>query len=281
MRALAGNSHRWSGRPLHLGKACWLREGSSDLTVCHQELQRAKLQPSSAAGRPEKNPFLKPEGDGVSVFVSCRWCSVVGIKLHRLWCSRFGGVFAPKPQVLRPILEALEHFISHRRFTASCVRGLVRGCSTSLTAPGCLGSHIENSRPATPKWPDDSNNQALTCYALVTHTGRVRLRKCFRESHLQKFFPLWIRSWRSLSLGQQNKDFPANVRKSPPSVSPKTTKTPVCVTHKLRTPATFWAAGCEVASQTQKVGVMRMLCISIRAVWTHQNAVADLWPQSE
>jgi hypothetical protein len=280
MRALVGHSHRWPGPQLDVPKLRWLRDEGRDLTDCHQALQLAYPE-LPAEGGPDDNPFLESKGGGISVFLFCYLGSLPGINRHQPPRSRLNSVFGSKSQASRLILNSLEHIIAHRWSTASGVRALARGCSTSLAAPDCLGSRIENSRPATPKRPDDSNNQALTCYALVTHTESVLLWKCFGRSKLQKFFPLWQRSSKRLSPGPQNRDFLEKAWKAGSPVTPKTAKTPVCVTHILRTPTAFLQAGSKVAGQTQKVGVMQVLCIPNHNVWTRQNPDADVWPPSE
>jgi hypothetical protein len=132
------------------------------------------------------------------------------------------------------------------------------------------------SQPATPKSGHNCNNQGLTCYALVTHNQSHPACKCLLEAELQKFVELLGRSSKRLSLGRQNREFCGKARKSHPSVTPKT---PVCVTHILRTPAPFPHAGWKVAGQTQKAGVMHVLCTPFHGIWTDLDPGANVWPR--
>jgi hypothetical protein len=136
-------------------------------------------------------------------------------------------------------------------------------------------------RPVTPIPSYDCNNRHPTCYALVTQVQSGPACKPLAEEEFQKFCDDYERSSKRLSLGRRNRDFLEKARKAGSPVTPKTTKTPVWVTHILRTPTAFLQAGSKVAGQTQKVGVMQVLCIPSHDVWTRQNPDADVWPPSE
>jgi hypothetical protein len=136
-------------------------------------------------------------------------------------------------------------------------------------------------RPGTPIPSYDCNNRHPACYALVTQVQSRPACKPLAEEEFQKFCDDYEDRRNDYHLGSEIAGFLEKATKAGCSITPKTAKTPVCVTHILRTPAPFPHADRKVASQTQKAGVMLMLCIPTHAVWTHQNAVADLWPQSE
>jgi hypothetical protein len=178
--------------------------------------------------------------------------------------------------------DALICLIKERASERCAILAFIVVSSEAFTHPYLVQSPEDSTlivRPETLKRSCNSNNHELTCYALVTHTGSCLVWKCFLKSNLQRFLALWTRSSKRLSLGRQNREFCGKARKSHPSITPKTPKTPVCVTHILRTPAPFPHAGWKVAGQTQKAGVMRVLCTPFHGIWTDLDPGANVWPR--
>ena len=136
-------------------------------------------------------------------------------------------------------------------------------------------------RAGTPIPSYDCNNRHPTCYALVTQVQSRPACKPLAEEEFQKFCDDYEDRRNDHHLGGQIAGFLEKALKVGWSITPKTTKTPACVTHELRTPAAFLHIGRKVAGQTEKAGVMQELCIPTHVVWTRQEAVADAWPQSE
>jgi hypothetical protein len=194
---------------------------------------------------------------------------------------RFAGIAGVKSSVLPWTFNTLRCLIKYGvpEWCAVVVRIRVFSWfSTQLDSLDSLDNPTWIGRAGTPKAANNCDNRDVTCYALVTHKPRHLMRKGLMGLVLQTFLP---RSSKRLSLGRQNREFCGKARKSYPPVTPQTPKTPVCVTHILRTPAPFPHAGPKVASQTQKVGVMQVLCTPFDGIWTDLDAGANVWQRSE
>ena len=146
---------------------------------------------------------------------------------------------------------------------------------TISTRDSGLSRHAE-----TPKFFRDSNNTNLRCYAPVTHGRRCHLWNRLLKRNLGGFLAQLERSLRLSWLGPHNNGICENPRKTLTSVTPKTPKTPACVTHRLRTPGFMLYIRAEVNGQTSKAGVMRMLCTLFCAVWKSPKSGLTSWQRS-
>jgi hypothetical protein len=193
---------------------------------------------------------------------------------------RFIGIGA-KSLVLSATLPTLRCLISYRIPKGPGMRALVYALSWFSTQLNPLGDPSLTGHTGTPKPSYNSNNNNLLCYALVTHNRGCQAWKHFQESGLQKFLALWVRSLKSSWLGQRNSRISGKAWERLLTITPKTPETPVRVTHKLRTSAFFPRVVGRVFGQTQKQGVMPMLCVPFHAVWADQNSGTNIWQRSE